>query len=380
MDLPVENSSQMEKMMSQRITRRAFAKVGTAATLAMTSLETTSAKGAQPPASGTQNATDVDNRPPAVGRKGTKARKVRIAAFSDTRDKFSRSVRENLDWTCEMIDRIAPQKPDIIVLMETFNTLRSPVNHPQGAERPDGETIRRMGGKAREIGSYMICPYTERRGNHIFNTAAVLDREGKYIGCYDKRHPTKGEIDDWIVPGQEKPGVIKTDFGKIAIQICFDANWPEDWWDLKKAGAEIIFFCSAYPAGRLLNAMATVFNVPIVSAAYPPWTCRIVDRDGLQVAKQGVYQQWVFGEIDLDNPLFHLDYHVEKLNRIRRDFGPDVEIKIYEEEAWWRVIPKRDDLDILDIIREYELEPLEEYRKRSLRQQDEARKANRELP
>jgi hypothetical protein len=223
-----------------------------------------------------RNPSQGDNRSSAVGQRTKRARKVRIAAMSDTRNKQSRSVRENLDWTCRTIDKIAPQKPDIVALMETFNTLRSGLNHPRGAE--------------------------------------------------------------------------------------------------------IIFFCSAYPAGRLLDAMATVFNIPIVSAANPPWTCRIVDRDGLQVAKQGAYQEWVFGEIDLDNPLFHLDYHFQKLDRIRRDFGPDVDIKIYEEEAWWRVIPKRDDINILDIIRDYELEPLEQYRKRSLQQQDEARKASRELP
>jgi hypothetical protein len=129
---------------------------------------------------------------------------------------------------------------------------------------------------------------------------------------------------------------------------------------------------SAFSAGRILESLATIFHVPIVAACCHP-CCRIIDGDGLVLNRQGVYQKWVLSTIDLDNPLFHLDYQFEKMEEVRRAYGPDVTVKVYEEEGWWRVIPRRDDLDVLDIIRRFDLESLDSYLARSERFQDEHR-------
>ena len=63
-----------------------------------------------------------------------------------------------------------------------------------------------------------------------------------YLKREDKIHPTIPENEDQITSGALAPSVIQTDFGNIGCQICFDANWAENWLALKHAGAEIIFF------------------------------------------------------------------------------------------------------------------------------------------
>ncbi|MDZ4859786.1 MAG: carbon-nitrogen hydrolase family protein [Candidatus Hydrogenedentes bacterium] len=300
------------------------------------------------------------------------SRKVRITALTDINREKGRDVKANLDWTCWMIDKLSVEKPDIVCLTETFDTRETPLDHPHMAQTLEGETVSRMKEKAKEYNCYIICAFIEQRDNGIYNTAAVIDRGGNVIGKYDKIHPTISEVDDHVLPGACAPSVIQTDFGKIGCMICFDANWPGDWKALKDAGAEIIFFPSAFSGGRILQSLATIYNVPIVCACFEQ-CCRIIDRDGLIINRQGVYQKWVTGVIDLDNPLFHLDFQFEKVEAIRKAYGPDVHIQVYEEEGWWRVLPQRLELDILDIIKKYELETLDAYIARSTSVQDKNR-------
>jgi beta-ureidopropionase len=303
------------------------------------------------------------------------SRKVRVAAFTDLLEKKPRSIAENLDWTCETLDRVAVEKPDIVCLTENFDSREAGLGHLAMAQTPEGPAFSRIAEKAKQHKCYIVCATIEKRGDKLFNTAAVIDRQGAIMGRYDKIHPTIGEIEDQVTPGATAPTIIQTDFGKIGCQICFDANWPEHWQALKQAGAEIVFFPSAFSGGRILQSIATVFHVPVVAACYQQ-CCRIIDRDGLILDRQGVYKKWVLATLDLDNPLFHLDFQFEKVEAIRKTYGADVDIRVYEEEGWWRVLPQRPDLDILDIIKAFELETLEAYLARSTKVQDAARKTD----
>jgi len=300
------------------------------------------------------------------------SRKVRVAAFTDLCDKKPRTVQDNLEWTSGILDLLAYEKPDVVCLTEIFNIRDVGLKYPDAAEDLSGPTFTAMAEKAKKMHAYIICPFIEKRGDQLFNVALVIDRDGNLAGRYDKIHPTNSEIEDHAVPGKTEPTVIKTDFGLIGCQICFDANWPNDWQTIKEAGAEIIFFPSAFSGGRIIQSLATLFHIPIVAACCDQ-CCRIVDRDGLVLNRQGVYQKWVLATLDLDNPVFHLDYQFDEMEQIRKDYGPAVSIRVYEEEGWWRILPQRDDVDIVDIIEKYKLETLEAYLARSTQTQIAAR-------
>lgn len=75
-----------------------------------------------------------------------------------------------------------------------------------------------------------------------YNTAILINREGKIYGNYKKIH-LYGESEK-ISPGK-KPRVFKTDFAKIGIAICWDLSDPKLFKKMKKKGAEIIF-CPTY--------------------------------------------------------------------------------------------------------------------------------------
>ena len=137
-------------------------------------------------------------------------------------------------------------QPDLICLPETFpfhNVERS-LPMKEAAESVPGMIVNRFAEFAKEHRCYVICPLNTKDGDRFYNSAVVIDREGKVIGAYHKIHPTVDEIESGVTPGPLQPPVFQTDFGMIGIQICFDINWPEGWRALRKAGAEIIFWPS----------------------------------------------------------------------------------------------------------------------------------------
>jgi beta-ureidopropionase len=99
------------------------------------------------------------------------------------------------------------------------------------------------------------------------NSAVLPERKGPIIGQYNKTHPTEEELTEGTRPGENVCSpVLKTDFGVIGVLICFDVNWRDQWRYLKEQGVQIVFWPSAYPAGRQLPALALVNQYYIVSS------------------------------------------------------------------------------------------------------------------
>ena len=238
-----------------------------------------------------------------------------------------------------------------------------------------------MAEKARQLNCYIVCPFILKKDDgRLYNTAAVLDRQGRWIGSYDKIHVVtncgkpgvaKQEMDNHVEPGLKKPTVIPTDFGKIDIEICFDAYWHQRWTELKQAGAEIVFFPSAYSAGRKLDAIALLNELPIVAAAN--FHSRIIDRDGFIAAEEKVYGRYVAATIDLDSPMFNVSEQHQKIAKIRKEYGQAVQIRMFDEEGLWRILPQREDITVPDIIRKFSLVTNKEYIDACEHAQDERR-------
>ena len=86
------------------------------------------------------------------------------------------------------------------------------------------------------------------------------------MGEYRKMHPTIGEMERGISPGTLEPPVFHTDFGAVGAQICYDIEWDDGWQWLRKAGAEIVLWSSAFGGGQALNAIAQLNKYCIVSS------------------------------------------------------------------------------------------------------------------
>src|SRR5687768_979857 len=169
-------------------------------------------------------------------------REVWVAALTQY-DLRGNTVKELIANTVKAMESVASYTPDVVCLPETFHVAGLPKSLPlsaETAEEPIGHITRPLADFAKKFRCYVIAPiYTVEKGHH-YNSAVLIDRNGKLAGVYHKIRPTEGEINKTgLSPGPIDPPVFDTDFGKIGIQICFDIEWPDGWKRLKEKGAEM---------------------------------------------------------------------------------------------------------------------------------------------
>ena len=118
---------------------------------------------------------------------------------------------------------------------------------------PNGPTTERMQKLAEETGMVLIVPMYEEDGTGVYyNTAAVIDADGKYLGKYRKTHLPHLEgfwEKFYFRPGNLGYPVFDTAVGKVGVYICYDRHFPEGARMLGLNGAEIVFIPSATSRG-----------------------------------------------------------------------------------------------------------------------------------
>jgi beta-ureidopropionase len=118
---------------------------------------------------------------------------------------------------------------------------------------PDGPTTKRFQEIAARYGMVLVLPmYEEEQPGVLYNTAAVIDADGKYLGKYRKLHipQVKGFWEKFYFrPGNLGYPVFETAVGKVAVNICYDRHFPEGWRMFGLNGAEIVFNPSATSRG-----------------------------------------------------------------------------------------------------------------------------------
>ena len=307
----------------------------------------------------------------AAGRSGP--REIWVGALTMD-DLEPRSAQEAVDLALARMDQLAARKPDIVCLPETFPlAVVKPVpTYDQLAEPVPGPTTNRMAEWARAHNCYVICPIHERESGRIYNTAVVLDRRGRIAGSYRKIHVVEAEMEAGASCGRIAPAAIGTDFGRIGIQICFDVNWPEDWAALKRSGAEIVFWPSAYPGGRALYPLAWRNIFHIVSVPWcRPGVAELIDISGDVLASSGRWEPWVCAPLNLEKGLFHTDLHIEKMRKLEAKYGRGVRVRWLHLEHWFTLEALAKDLTLAQLKSEFGLVPLDEYLARADRAQRE---------
>jgi beta-ureidopropionase len=122
------------------------------------------------------------------------------------------------------------------------------------AEPVPGPTVHALQPIAKQYGMAMIVPVYEREiAGVYYNTAAVLDHDGTYLGKYRKIHipQTSGFWEKFFFkPGNMGYPTFKLSSGvTVGVYICYDRHFPEGARLLGLHGAEIVFNPSATVAG-----------------------------------------------------------------------------------------------------------------------------------
>ena len=119
---------------------------------------------------------------------------------------------------------------------------------------PDGPTTKLMQEYAKKHSMVIVVPiYEEEMPGVYYNTAAVIDADGTYMGKYRKTHIP--QVDPgfyekfFFKPGDLGYPVFETAYLKLGVYICYDRHFPEGWRALALNGAEYIVNPSATVAG-----------------------------------------------------------------------------------------------------------------------------------
>jgi len=151
-------------------------------------------------------------------------------------------VEGNVDGALRLIGN---KRADLFVLPELFNTgynFRNRHDAARVAEPiPAGSTTKTLMDLSKEQGSTIVAGLAERRGQSLYNSAAVV-KDGKHVGTFRKVHLF------WNEKKFFKPGNEFKVFGRIGVMICFDWYFPESTRTLMLKGAEII----AHPSNLVL--------------------------------------------------------------------------------------------------------------------------------
>ncbi|MDQ1608565.1 MAG: beta-ureidopropionase [Microbacteriaceae bacterium] len=133
-----------------------------------------------------------------------------------------------------------------------FGIIQDP-KYYEYAESVPGPTVERFRALAKEHNIVIILPvYEEEQPGVLYNTAAVIDSDGRYLGKYRKHHiPNLPQFWEkfYFRPGNLDYPVFDTAVGKVGVYICYDRHFPEGWRALGLNGAQIVFNPSATKPG-----------------------------------------------------------------------------------------------------------------------------------
>jgi predicted amidohydrolase len=196
---------------------------------------------------------------------------------------------------------------------------------------------------------------------------------------YDKVYPfwSEFELEPPCAVGREAP-VFDTDFGKVGMAICFDANFPEVFRQLSLGGAEVVLWSSAYSAGMSLQAHAINHNYSIVTSTLCS-DCLVYDITGEEIYYQKKPQGEVLAShlsLDLDRCIFHENYNWDKRAKLLEDYEGKIESDAWQKrESWFTLRAIAPGISAREIAAGYGMEELTAYKRRSLVEIDKMRGA-----
>jgi len=287
--------------------------------------------------------------------KGTIGRPVRIISIG----KCNKSPEE----MAELVDREAATGADLIVLPEMWPKSKKPVTL-------EDAPITTLAAVAKKHQIYIISPILRKEEGTAYNSAVVLDRQGKVLGVYDKLFPVLADPPEVKDRGEQvRPGadayVFEADFGRIGMAICFDAQFPEVWHRLAHNGAQLVLFSGISSGGQTLGAYAMLHHYYIVCCTNSG-ECQVYDITGdkLLHERKGISRI----TLDMDRRILHTnDFYNkwpvpgQKLDRLLKE-NPGVVIdKKMPREEWYVLKATQPDVDVPALIRKYDMQTLQTF-------------------
>jgi beta-ureidopropionase len=184
---------------------------------------------------------------------------IQTSLACDTSESLDTIREAQTERTLKYIDQAGAAGVQVLCMQEIFTgpyfCAEQSTRWYDAVEKiPDGPTTKLMQEYAKKYSMVIVVPlYEEEETGVYYNTAAVIDADGTYLGKYRKNHIPHVAPGFWekfyFRPGNLGYPVFQTAYAKVGVYICYDRHFPEGARELGLAGAEIVMNPSATVAG-----------------------------------------------------------------------------------------------------------------------------------
>lgn len=162
-----------------------------------------------------------------------------VQSFDQFREQVAALVETAEDYKCHLL--VFPEYFTIQLL--TLASIRRPISEQiRDLARQVPRFVELMSELAAKNRIYIVAgtiPVMEETDGNVYNDSFFFSPAGSY-GVQGKLHMTRFEKEDWKVAPRSRLKIFDTDFGKVAIAICYDVEFPEIARAAARAGAHIL--------------------------------------------------------------------------------------------------------------------------------------------
>ena len=162
-----------------------------------------------------------------------------VADETNFRDQVSALVETAADYGCQLV--LFPEYFTVQLL--TLGDVRAPIQGQVRNLATYGPSfIEFMSELATRHKIYLLAgtiPVVDAETGELHNESPFFGPDGR-MGIQGKLHMTRFESEDWLVQPRDRLRVFSTVFGKVAISICYDVEFPEIARAAAWAGAHIL--------------------------------------------------------------------------------------------------------------------------------------------
>ena len=275
-------------------------------------------------------------------------------------------------WQIQL-NYVLPNKPDLIIIPEASDRyLGMPMAPRQKYYQHRGDRIRDFFAdialKNNCYIAYSACRNVPEDEKHPYrNSTQIIGRDGNIVGIYDKNHLVPSELDDGGIAYGKEANLIHLDFADVACAICFDLNFYELLHKYEVQHPQLIIFSSMYHGGLMQSIWAYRCRSYFAGAIHNLQS-RVLDPFGETVATSTNYYSYMTTKVNFDYKMAHIDYNETKFIAAKRKYGEALTISEPGSIGWVMLTCEDPNMCVDDIVKEFEIELLDDYMARSLKE------------
>jgi predicted amidohydrolase len=162
-----------------------------------------------------------------------------VQTFEQFRDQVDALVETAGDYDCDLL--VFPEYFTVQLL--TLGNVKRPIrDQVRDLAKQAPAFVAMMSELAKRKNIYIVAgsiPVLDETSGKLLNKAYFFGRGGEY-GVQEKLHMTRFETEDWGVSAGSRLKIFETEFGRMAITICYDVEFPEIARAAARAGAHVL--------------------------------------------------------------------------------------------------------------------------------------------